>query len=473
MTDVQLRQEMDRYRNPSMSYQKGKGYKKMIGYHVGEGGQERPKIWWLGHDEAFAKEMARRIMAFYDQWQADGAMGNVWAPEAIEIMRGHLEVMKAEREREIADARRLLAGAGAVPTLPAARAAVEKPAGKTLYDAIAAYLESFRGKRRAVNHKQRAAQTLEANLQRTKGSDGKPLAPNVPMNEIDYVWLDRLCDKIKARPKSLKTGKPISAQTVKTILQYVRQFFIWCDDTGYGGWEGPRKLMKPFRVRLDELRTAMEKDAAEDGVEHLTMEEIKRLYHAGTDWQRTLLLLGIFTGQGQKELSVTRRAEFDLDSATFRHRRNKTGIGATYWLPPELVDLLRRQLRLTPKNERGLAFLNAEGKPLIVEDEVQGRVVSDAVRQAFVAMKEAAGITRPFGYYICRKFLAKWAKDNGGIELAQTALAQSSGTILEKHYDRQRRNFAPLHAIQRKLHEELTAAGVFNVKPAKGDQQAA
>ncbi|MGE5607732.1 MAG: hypothetical protein ACM359_00615 [Bacillota bacterium] len=32
--------------------------------------------------------------------------------------------------------------------------------------------------------------------------------------------------------------KPIRPQTAKMILQRLRQFFVWCDDMTYAGWEG-------------------------------------------------------------------------------------------------------------------------------------------------------------------------------------------------------------------------------------------
>ena len=43
-----------------------------------------------------------------------------------------------------------------------------------------------------------------------------------------------------------------------TTLRYLRTFFNWIDDTGYGGWVGPRKLLRPFRVRAADLMTPQE-----------------------------------------------------------------------------------------------------------------------------------------------------------------------------------------------------------------------
>jgi hypothetical protein len=42
----------------------------------------------------------------------------------------------------------------------------------------------------------------------------------------------------------------------------MRTFFNWVDDTGYGGWVGPRKLLRPFRVRAADLMTPRELRAA-------------------------------------------------------------------------------------------------------------------------------------------------------------------------------------------------------------------
>ena len=45
-------------------------------------------------------------------------------------------------------------------------------------------------------------------------------------------------------------------------------------------------------------------------------------------------------------LAVLEKAEFDLDAGTLLHYRNKTKIEGRFWLPPELVELLREEFGL-------------------------------------------------------------------------------------------------------------------------------
>src|SRR5205807_48842 len=115
------------------------------------------------------------------------------------------------------------------------------------------------------------------------------------------------------------------------------------------------------------------------------------------------LLVGLFAAQGQSELASVRRDEFDLAAATFTHRRNKTGQKGVYWLPPELVKLLRAYFRDHPSGGADVAFRTRDGQPLVTDG-------SDAVRQAWDDWRRRAKVDRPgLGFYSFRRFFGDYA----------------------------------------------------------------
>jgi integrase len=216
----------------------------------------------------------------------------------------------------------------------------------------------------------------------------------------------------------------------------------------------PRRGAELFQVDLNQIRTKVERDRAADGPEQLSVVEIKKLVHAGNEGQRILMLLALFTGMGQTELAVTRREEFELDAALFKHRRNKTSKSRQWWLPYELVTLLRDYFKKVQPTD-GLAFRTRERRPLVTQD-------SDSVRQWFDGVRKTAGITRAgVTFYAFRRFLGDRAKRKGGSELRDAALAHAGHTVGDKHYSNFR-DFAQVEELGRELYRDLRNVGVFD-----------
>jgi integrase len=290
---------------------------------------------------------------------------------------------------------------------------------------------------------------------------------DVPLNEIDRLWLEAVCDHIHSRPLSRKvdraTGKrkPIDPYTVKTVLQHAWQAFDWIDSASdadtFGGWELPKKAERLFIVGVAKLMTKPERDRHSDGPDQIAFPELVALYHAidpANTLHKIILLMGIFTAQGQSELSHAMRCEFDLKRARFVHRRNKTGQQGEYWLPPELVQLLKGYFAWVPTDRDDTAFFTAGGNRLVSE-------TSDAVRQAFDDWRIRAKINRTgIGFYACRRLLGDLAKRAGGKELRAAALAHAGSDVGDRHYSNHR-DFGRLQRVARKLYQNLRAAGMF------------
>ncbi len=437
-----------------------KGYRISCGWYMKDG-RKTSKVFWLGHDKSKALLNAAKFR--WANWSAI-AMGG-WTKEYEQMVRNTDTIeMVQHRFFEAEQTRQQLTPhipASVVVNLPhsehtASPAAVPSFSGKTLYQAIDAYLESFKAKRKSESHKWRAEQVLRTNL--------KSARADCPLASIDYAWLDSLGDYFKARPLSKRgkasARKSISPQTVKIILQYLRQFFIWLDDCSYDGWEGPRKLTKPFRVRLDDLRTSAElRQHAK--IQQFELPTLVKLYRHGSAFQKTVMLTALFTGATQQELSVMEKAEFDLNAAQLHHFRNKTKIEGRFWLPKELIGLLRQSFK--KHSDKPLAFYTTTGSPLVSYRD--GRMCSDAVRQSWDDLRTRAKLPDALPFKYLRKFLADWMTRHGGVEMGQLALSHKPMTILEKHYS-DAKDFDRFHNLQRQMHEELKGAGMFS-KSAK------
>ena len=373
---------------------------------------------------------------------------------------------------------------------PATSASVSAaPAAATLYGALDAYVQAVSRKRLSPPYRRRIAESIEAfkhyvadreavarlrddpkalksYLRDPDGSDAYrrdlPLRP-----DVDRLWLEGVCDYVRSRPLSRKVNKrtgrrePIDPYTVKTVLQHAWQAFDWVDsasDTGrFGGWELPKKAKGIFAVELKQLMSKAERDHHADGPDHLTVAEIVKLYRAiepDNLLHKIVLLMGVFTAQGQTELSHARRGEFDLDGGRFRHRRNKTGQLGEYWLPPELVAMLRDYFAAVPTDRDDTAFFTSDRRRLVTD-------TSDAVRQAFEDWRDRAKVRRQgVSFYACRRLLGDRAKRAGGKELRDAALAHAGSDVGDVSYSNYR-DFEAVERVARQLHSELVGNSLF------------
>lgn len=469
-----------------ISFHRSKGlFKKCVGKKRGADGRLRARIFWLGPIQQVAIERAKIYLNVWQEVVESGEEG--WTPEfeaqADKLIKGTERWAKLVAEAassrigqtiDTADQlRRMVAPTirpvtdepevakvlpDAPPAPPVVKPSDKAPAVVTLYAAIDAYDAAMQSKALSRDYRKRITETM---------GDLKHWRKDEPLAGIDRVWLEQLTDFIKARPKGRRKSKatgryePLKPFTVKTLLQHWRQFFDWLDRASdsdrFGGWEAPKRMNELFAVDLNKIRTKQERDQAADGPSHLTVDEIKKLVHAGNERQRMLMLLALFAGMGQSELSCTRREEFDLDAGTFCHRRGKTGQRGQWYLPPELVAMLREYFNKVKPIAGGLAFSTREGQPLVT-------AASDSVRQWFDDVRAAAGITRAgVSFYAFRRYLGDRAKRFGGTDLRDAALAHAPKSVGDRHYSNHR-DFGKVEELGRQLSAELKAAEIFALR---------
>ena len=459
---------MPRLANGHLSHVPGKGFRVSAGYYL-KGGKRTPKVFWLGHDPVVAHYYADQARG---NWTAiTSTEGTVWTDEELAGLKEAVAFFtrtraavfaKHERsKRDVALEAAMVKQMFGVPAqqqqqqmVPASEV-VEPPTVAKLYAALDAYKTAMQAKTFSPSYKRRVIECVDT-LKRYR--------PDIDLLSVDRVWLETLTDEIKARPLSRKKDRrtkkrePIKPGTVKTLLQHWRQAFDWIDRASdsdrFGRWEAPKRMNELFACDLNALRTKVERDKAADGPEQLTVPEIKKLIHKGDDRQRMLMLMGLFAGMGQTELRWCRRDEFDLAAAKFTHRRNKTGQKGSWYLPPELVTLLREYFKDVKPLADGSAFSTREGHPLVTE-------TSDSVRQWFEDVRKEAELKRPgVTFYALRRFFGDRAKRKGGVELRDAALAHAGHSVGDKHYSNFR-DFEKVQELGRELYAELKKAGVF------------
>lgn len=439
------------------------GWSKDVGHYRKAGdGKVIYRRFWLGHDQSRAAWLASVIVDYHGEFVKVAGEG-LWTIEHVRAINliveasDHVTRLKAQRLQRnltalaarppVADLPALPPPPPAAVASPAKQKADASPGTPTLYGAIKSYLETLEGKRMSAAHRWRAKQILEQTL--------KPIRPDCALPDIDYLWLDRLCDHFKARPKSAKTKEPMRPETVVTTLRYLRTFFNWIDDTGYCGWVGPRKLLRPFRVRAADLMTPRELRAAAT-IRQFTLDELVKLYRAGSEFQKMIMLAALFTGGTQQELAVLTKDEFDLDAGTLNHFRNKTRIEGRFWLPPELIALLRTEFARHPRQP--LAFYTADGNPLVWFKN--GKLACDAVRLSWDRLRVKAKVEDAPSFKFLRKFAGDYATRHGGEAMGQIALSHARETVLAKNYTTAR-DFDTFNELQQSMYQEFKSSEMF------------
>jgi hypothetical protein len=434
-----------------------KGYNKTIG-KMPDGAKKR---WWLGKDKREAERKAAKILNVWE-WTVQLAQENglepAWSDEQI---RGMGRAANIDSLTELDKSLKALEGSVAtdLSVVRLGNGGARLPASPRTDDLSAAEVPTLHGAIDAYEAVIKTANKSESYLRRQLEvlKDLKRFRDDCPLTSVDRACLEELTNYIKSRPLSRKTKRPIAADTARTYLQYWRVFFKWIDNNSesakFGGWEAPKNWGELFAV--DNIRrTKAETDRLADGPEQIEISEIAALLdHAGDDRQRMLILLALFAAQGQTELSVTQRKEFDLKAATFTHRRNKTGVRGVYWLPPELVKLLSTHFAKSKPEGDDLAFLTREGKPLVTK-------TSDSIRQWFDGCRERAEVRDCISFYSLRTYFGHRAAKMGGDEALNAALAHSAKTVARKNYTGFR-DFGKVAEVGKAIHADLLAAGAF------------
>lgn len=458
-----------------LSKHPGKGYRLTSGWYIKDG-KKRPKVFWLGQDENNAHLTANTVRWYQPVVSAAGEgwtafwVTQLKASNPLEIIRRRFA--EAEQTRQLL-APHLAADVVVQPPTQSGNAlndnASTKPDAPAVSDGLHAAWDAFADAVQSQPLSYKHKDSIHASIVALKRYQA-----DVPLKQVDYAFLEQLTALIKSRPLSRKKCKaagkrqPIKPYTVKRLLQHLRQATAWLhrqrESNRFGGWRAPSDWQELFNLQLTRTMTKAERDRAADGPEQIKLDEIANLYRTGIGnncqarMHRAWFLTALFAGLGQMELASIRREEFDLDRATLTHRRNKTGVQGVYWLPPELVTILRKLFEGPRPEDGGLAFCTRKGQPIVTRE-------SDAVRQAFDDWRQrCVDEGKPVGlrvtFYGLRRFFGDYATRIRGESVGDAALAHTAKTVRGRHYSGYR-DFQRVREAGEKLHAELKAAGMF------------
>jgi hypothetical protein len=313
----------------------------------------------------------------------------------------------------------------------------------------------------------------------------KKLVGDVAISSIQYDELIGLKHRI-LKSKKLD-GTDYAVDTLKTVLYCVKRFFGYLDESGR--WPSPRRYEKALRVNWTKLgadedgdsdnheydvyeKSEEEQDLNAGEDETFSVTELAYFWKIGTSLGRLILGLALFAGFTASDFASLRKHQV-IDKGVdlfIRRKRWKTRHSqkypTTWWIPPEVANLLRQEVLRTPndshRNPKGLAVLTSNMLPLVHRPSGGGRK-TDNVALIWRAMLKK-GVTNKKARWMGHKHLRKtggrlirygvgdWKGDR--LEIAQRFLAHSVKTVAEKHY-LGRPQFKPLHDAQRELYRHL------------------
>jgi integrase len=441
-----------------VTFQKGKGFKKCIGTYQHPDGRRLSKIFWLGHDEFFARRAASIVKALHHITTDEGE--TLWSPEALKVVPEFVQLIRQVRNITTDALRSYLETTGrAVPEMPpevvatpGAPATIARQIALTLAKARENYLASVKPKVCIKNYNRQVT---------SLGILDEVIPPTTPMDRVNKIELERAVAHVRVRPVRQKTRKPMAVETVMTTIQHWRQFFNWLDGVE---WEAPRRMDKVFAVHRYDLMTPAEMKEQAKGQKTFTFEELKVLYANANDRQRIYILMSLNFAYAQGEISNLLKEDVDLQASMihcFRHKVRRHSVEGQWEIWPETKALLEKAMKSTPINPGNLALLTENGRPL-VNDPAD----SDAIAQSWVRLMKRVNkekeVVRPLSFKFVRKTASDAIRRISGLEeVQQLMLSQRSQTVAGKHYTGQR-DFSRLFEPLRQFRQQLLDAGVFS-----------
>ena len=236
-----------------------------------------------------------------------------------------------------------------------------------------------------------------------------------PLAALTRDTVAKWCNTILSRPKSVRFGKPIRAQTSVNMIRAIHQFVQWLDDSGR--WTAPAKLEKVFRIRKRFTRSELSDTC------RITLLDFALIYKRANDRMRCMLLVALNCGQTQTDLATLQRSH--VDAGRLSRARHKTGVAGSWMLWTRTSDALSA----LPTTSATLQFSTHAGTPLI---HYSNSSKVDGITQSFQVACRHAQVKA--GFRTIRKLGAQMIRDVGGLEAAQMYLSHAGHSVAEVHY---------------------------------------
>jgi len=397
------------------SFTVGKGWRRTIGWKVGNGGRLMPCRFWLGMDEPRATATALAIESIWVGLQKPYWTAEAWATaEAIRV------------GTTAKDAPRLTAGAlGKAMATP-----------KTVLT-FGGLIDRYRQAK--MNDASLSDASKHSIACRTKSLERSPMAQE-PMASVSGEQLSALVRYWLNRPLTPK-GEQLSECSSRLIVKTARAVCDWADAVGI--WLAPRRFDDIFRLP---------KHASAPVIVTYSVDELKRLYKSATADMRLLILLALNCGFCSSELATLKRQEIDLQNNSICRRRQKTAVPMTWRLWNETVKALKRGM----SHDGELALTNRNATPLVWYSPKRARY--DVICRRWLRLRKRAKVGHG-SFKTLRKTAATMMRSIGGVEVSELFLAHSEKSMA-RYYSRpdpkamakalttMRRRLAPMFILQ-------------------------
>lgn len=394
-----------------LSYQKGKGFKKCVGKHVGRDGTQKPKTWWLGLYEEPAQKLAETIVAEWrelkkqriDHWTDD-------AVERIELFRN--------------------GGTKPIETSSACLIQQQQYTTHQLFELFRSHVLSST----------KADSTKNTTFHQI--NQLKTILNDLPLSMIHAIELRDQINRISV--------SDLSEASKFNLVKLFRAAMDWADR--HEIWIAPRRFNDFFKCKWKQSGT----------IRTFDQPELQALWLAANDSQRLYLALMLncgFTAIDIARLQYNNKkkrsfaAEDYEEGMTYVHpnvawkernsdvkmwytgwyiigKRTKTDVFGVFHLWDVTAQLLSNRLHI------GTAILNGEGNPLVAVEIEGGRTdfVGQSLRK-LIHRVNADGKCRKLPVKCFRKTGSQLVRDVGGLEMSKLYLRHSADSMAERHYN--------------------------------------
>lgn len=435
-------------------------------------GGQRP---WLGTGQEAADLAVMRIQQVHER------NGKVWTPDALLELNSIVAPFRsgaAQVSPGTASPATPLVHPPSVKEPP--QQIVAKPAVSfTLYEAIDVYAKQVKaGGALSESGQIRRTITISGLMGRLKAL--KRYAKNVDLSNASYDELELVVAKLAARPLSKTTKKPISAVFASSLVSAMRQILDWLEASDR--WDGPRRWMRLFRGKtFRALTTSREMSEQQQRRAHFSVEDLRTIYHAGSDTHRLLILTALNIGATQMELATLRWSE--LQSGTIIRFREKTGVEGRWKMWQETSRLLYLWKHAVASMEvmtiaamaskvdtDDIVFINRCGNPLVHFGEQGTRIdtITCKWRNLMATLRKVNPDFQGLTFKALRKTGSQWVRDIGqSSELTQAYLSHAEMSVSGRHYNRRSdATWGALDAVMQKVYDEKLKPIIEDAPPA-------
>ena len=387
---------------------------KTIGMALGKDGQPKKKVFYFDPgDDAGAIQKVLELKARWKRLTAEGKM--VWDQDS-------------DFRQQHADDATIFMESTAKPL--------------TVADAATLYVEQLR---RHFLGGQISQCHFESQCSRLKQAL-RPLAA-LPLSVVREQQLQSAVLRLAQRPMmelhrpASKKGKPqtepkktrrMSATYASSVMNTLKWFWIWCDESDLVEWRKPSLFRAIFKAKPVLTIEERQRELGGEEVDHFTVDELAKLWNEASSLQRTLLLLGLNCAFANAECATLRGDEvkgLKTDQPFIERFRQKTmktagkGSYGKWYLWSETLTQLEQNR--ASENAARLWLLTEKGQSLSFHN---------AIGQGWRRLVRRAGV-RPLGFKYLRKTAAHIVRNTLGYgkEVADMMLSHVDGGMV-RHY---------------------------------------